>query len=139
MMFPEAQFLFIIRDGRQVADSMRKKWQWDIARTATEWTSYVFGGLELQRSYPKRVLEIRYENLCKSADTQFQRIFEFLNLEHTPASADFMLNNVINVAPGTEDQSSMEKLNPRWHDWNHEEMSEFMKTAGPLLKRLGYQ
>ncbi len=138
LMFPAAQFLFIIRDGRQVADSMQRMWQWNISTAVTTWQNHVMAGLSLQAHCPERVLEIRYETLVRQPDQCFQLIFDFLGLEHSKAAAEFTRSKPINVAPGTENQSRQDKLAPRWHNWSRSDKRKCAKIINPLLTRLGY-
>ncbi len=138
LMFPTAQFLFLIRDGRQVTDSMRRMWEWDIPKAAGVWKDHTQTGLSLQQQYPDRVMQLRYESLVSQPEPQFMQIFEFLGLENAPESAAFMQGRPINTSPGTEDQSAKDKLKPRWHSWGWSEKRQCNKSIGPLLSKLGY-
>ncbi len=137
-MFPSAQFLHIVRDGRQVVDSMRRMWDWSIAEAAQQWSDHVHCALRLEQQHAKRTLRIAYEQLVTHPDASLRRIFVFLGLAHTPAAAAFVSGQPINAAPGTEQQQRLQKLQPRWHDWSAAELSSFNAIAGDLLVRLGY-
>lgn len=137
-MFPAAQFLHIVRDGRQVADSMRRMWGWSMAEAAGQWYDHVSAVLKLEQQYPARVLRMRYEELVAEPQQQLPPVFGFLHLPMAPAAASFIACRPINTAPGTTSSSSMEKLQSRWHSWPQAELQTFMKVAGPLLQELGY-
>jgi len=137
-MFPAAQFLHIVRDGRQVADSMRRMWDWSMAEAAGHWHDHVSAVLKLEQQHPARVLRIRYEEMIADPQQQLPPVFAFLRLSMEPAAAGFIAGRPINTAPGTSSSSSMEKLQPRWHSWSQAELQTFLDIAGPLLQELGY-
>lgn len=139
LMFPTAQFLFIIRDGRQVADSMQKMWQWNVEKAAMVWHRHTQSGLVLKELYPQRVFEVRYEALISAPQKTFKNIFEFLNLPYADAAAEFIESKPINVSPGTENQTSSDKLEPRWPQWPTHSITRHKRITGEMLQRLGYQ
>lgn len=138
LLFPNAQFLFIIRDGRQVVDSMQRMWQWDIPKATTTWCEHINAGLALKDQYPERVLNIRYEQLVQEPQLGFKRVFDFLQLADHTASAEFMQGKPINVSPGTESQSTTDKLEPRWLKWKWSEQRAFKAIAKQLMQQLEY-
>lgn len=138
LLFPTAQFLHIIRDGRQVVDSMRRMWNYTLTEAAHQWRDHVRGALELEQQHAKNVLRINYEKLVSDPNATFQQIFAFLDLSPTDAAVAFVQDKPINVAPGTEEQPSLQKLQPRWHGWSTDDQSTFNEIAGQLLARLEY-
>ena len=89
-VLPEARFVHVIRDGRDVALS-RIKWRQErsgktppIGRLARRWTK----AITLARRQARRVdhyLEIRYEDLVADTEPALRRICEFVELEFDPA------------------------------------------------------
>jgi len=138
-MFPDAQFLHIVRDGRQVADSMARMWDWSIDKSARQWRDHVTAVLELEQQQPARVLRFHYENLVADPEQQLQAIFGFLALDLPQESIDFIQAKPINTAPGTDQQASTDKLKPRWQQWSAEDQQSFYDNAGELLSELGYE
>jgi hypothetical protein len=137
-MFPQAQFLHIIRDGRQVADSMRRMWGWSVTRAAREWREHVECVVRLERSQPGRVHRLHYEGLVSAPAEALERVFDFLGLSTSDAAARFVRQPPINVSPGTEREGHADKLMPRWQAWSTEEQSAWLDEAGALLAELGY-
>lgn len=137
-MFPSAQFLHIVRDGRQVADSMCRMWRWSMQESAQQWLDHVSAVLRLEQQQPARVQRIHYEKLVSHPQQMMQQIFAFLGLPEEKAAASFIQNRPINTAPGTDEQTSVEKLQPRWHDWSDDELQTFDRIAGELRRQLGY-
>lgn len=138
-MFPDAQFLHIVRDGRQVADSMARMWGWSIDKSARQWCDHVTAVLALEQQQSARVLRFHYESLVTEPGQQLQAIFSFLALASQQASIDFIQAKPINTAPGTDQQASTEKLKPRWQQWSAEDQRGFYDSAGELLSELGYE
>jgi len=83
-VMPEARFLHIIRDGRDVALSVRGLWFApgnDIATIARDWCSRI----ETARRFGRQCqyyLEIRYEDLVAQPVTELHRICIFLELPY---------------------------------------------------------
>lgn len=96
-IFPNAQFIHIVRNPYVVFASTMKLWQrmWDIMGLSnpdfSRLEEYVFenlvrmyGRFEQDRSLlkPGQITEIRYEDLVQDILGQMQRIYEQLNLKH---------------------------------------------------------
>lgn len=149
-IFPQAQFVHIIRDGRDVSLSMLDKWgrkeiHVDPYFTARNWVRRIRQaraagarlGLDLY-------YEMRYEALVAEPEVQLQSLCQFLGETYWPEMAephrlgreriplgDF--HEAIRQPPST-------KRIGRWQN----EMSEadqrlFQRVAGPLLRELGYE
>jgi hypothetical protein len=92
-IFPQARFIHLIRDGRDVAASLihaGRSWApgWAPRRTedaAAMWRDAVLGGLNLARRLP--VHEVRYEDLVEEGPSALAGVFEFLDLDPAPAAA----------------------------------------------------
>lgn len=90
--FPDAQFIHLVRDGRDCTLSMIK------ARfgpkltypAAVKWANYLD---EMQRMYeglgPSRVYEVRYEDLLDNPEQTLQALCEFLGERYDPAMLDY--------------------------------------------------
>jgi Sulfotransferase family len=90
-IFPAAKFIHLIRDGRDVAVSLRRiaagwgNW-WapsGVAAAARRWRDYVHGG-RAAADAPGRYLELRYEDLTSgSGAVVLKRAFEFCGTQAT--------------------------------------------------------
>ncbi|MGH7833242.1 MAG: sulfotransferase family protein [Candidatus Binatia bacterium] len=162
-VLPEARFIHIIRDGRDVALSVRPLWfapGKDMTTLALDWQSRV----EQTRQSSRRCLhyiEVRYENLVADAKSELKRICVFLDLQYHArmlryfegararldevktryrpdgtiliSKEDRLLNQRATSAP--PDSSRVF----RWkREMTMEERREFEKAAGNLLETLGY-
>ena len=85
--FPEAKFIHVIRDGRDVAASMlaaRSGWGKIWApryggRAAIEWRDAVRSSRRL-RDLTERYIEVRYEDLLNRGEAELRRVVDFLGL-----------------------------------------------------------
>ena len=157
--FPNAKFIHMIRDGRDVVSSLRnhprqtiknsKTIKLDtnkpIAQCSRRWVSDTTAGLAFQ-NHP-RLLEVRYEHLVKETKAELKRICGFLGeayeleLEINDVSqgmrdkqAQLWPNNLRSIEPVTQEAMG------RWlKDLTKEERYVFNIIAGELLIALGYE
>jgi hypothetical protein len=82
--FPDAVFVHLVRDGREVADSLREQ-QWgppDLLLAAYAWRKGVRAGREAgERLGPSRYLEVSYEQLAAAPEDALTRVCRFLDEE----------------------------------------------------------
>ena len=83
-MFPESRFVHLIRDGRDVALSIREM-SWGPSRMpalAEFWAKRIrIGRTEGSRLGPERYLELRYEDLVEDPKRELGRVCAFLDLD----------------------------------------------------------
>jgi hypothetical protein len=162
-VLPEARFIHVIRDGRDVAVSIRPLWfspGTDIATIALDWRHRV-NTARRHAATISHYLEVRYENLVRSPRQELRRICEFVELpydpvmeryyERVPARLDehearrlpdgTMLTKERRLA-----QQQRTRLPPqrdligRWRrELTGPEQAEFVGVAGDLLSELGYE
>ncbi|RMD92911.1 MAG: sulfotransferase [Calditrichaeota bacterium] len=95
-LFPNAQYILLIRDGRDVAVSLVAADTTpvtDFRRAANYWLRSV----TLARKFAAkldatRFLEIYYENLVKDPEPVIRKVYKFLNLDYTPKALEFWKN-----------------------------------------------
>lgn len=90
-LFPESQYIHIIRDGRAVvASNMAKGWG-TIDYACDSWRRHVVHARDFGSVLgPKRYLEVRYEDLVNEPAPMVAAIFEFLGVGDSP-EVDAML------------------------------------------------
>jgi hypothetical protein len=87
---PQAHFIHMIRDGRDVAASLMAAsggWgrSWapnNVVHAAKMWKNYVLGARKAQY-FVKRYIEVRYEDLLVDGPSELRRLFKFCNIETT--------------------------------------------------------
>ncbi|HBS28139.1 MAG TPA: sulfotransferase [Phycisphaerales bacterium] len=156
--FPQARFIHMIRDGRDVACSLRRhpketvrngrlvpnEVNRPIAECAKRWLEDTSCGLAY-RGHP-RVIEVRYEALTADPESELRRVCAFLRLDYEPsmasakdegAPADLNDGRLMNNrdAAGRVHRKSLS----RWRrDLSAQERLDFVHVAGELLVALGY-
>lgn len=149
-MFPSAQFLHIIRDGRDVALSMMKAYRkarffyMDIYFAAQTWKRRVRKArASAARLGADRYFEVRYEQLTENPERVLREICDFLGEMYVPAMTE--PHKVARQHHHSKGIHAATRLPPtttsvgRWQ----REMSEsdqrlFQAVAGDLLDELGY-
>src|SRR5919201_3624253 len=150
-LFPDAQHVHLIRDGRDAAISFLELPEgiafetWAHPRTpagfAALWRTEVAAARRLARRLgPERYLEVRYEDLVADAERVLKEICSFAGLPFEPAMTDY-------AGSGSEErahqQSLKRPLTPGLRDWrtqmSPEGVGAFESVAGDLLRELGYE
>ena len=90
-LFPDAQVVHVIRDGRDVAVSHRKRFgYWSCVKSSVKWPRYIAqvraGGAALpERQYH----ELRYESLVTDMEATLRALVDFLGEAWEPEMLDF--------------------------------------------------
>lgn len=162
-LLPEARFVHLIRDGRDVALSQRPLWfapSQRIDALAAEWLRWVSAGRRLGAGGP-HYLECRYEALVINAQPELERICHFLELECDPEMLSYHRRACLRLAELRESRDERgslivdreRRLNSvgrtteppdpsrvgRWRqEMSEQEQATFERAAGSLLSELGY-
>ena len=133
-MFPGARFVYMLRDGRSVVHSLRNFVNPMTHDKAIEtWVRYTRAAMAFADSdYGDAVLTVRYENVVGDTESAVSRIHKFLHVPFEEASVAFIESNRP-INSSFDEESSTEKLSPRWTSWTPEERALFDQTAGELL------
>jgi Sulfotransferase family len=150
-LFPRAQFVHLVRDGRDVAVSFLAMPEGVVTRTwahptsvadfACEWRTEVEAAQRLgARVGPEWYLEVRYETLVAEPERELKAICAFAGLPFEP---DLLRHTAGAAASGKPHQQSLNRpLTPGIRDWRKELSAEgaaaFEDVAGELLGALGY-
>jgi hypothetical protein len=142
--FPEARFVHVIRDGRDVAASYLQQsfGPRTVAEAAVRWKRAIGRGRRAGRRLgPGRYRELRYEQLVQDPERHLRDVCAFLDLAFDPAMLRYHQEDRVagerphyrNVAfPPT----------PGLRDWRREmspqDVATFEAIAGRLLEDLGY-
>ena len=89
-LLPEARFVHIIRDGRDVAMSLRGKWFGPDAvdDLAWWWRRHIERARRVAGGLPG-YLEVRYEALVRDPEVELRRVGAFVELAWSPAMLDY--------------------------------------------------
>jgi hypothetical protein len=162
-VLPEAHFIHVIRDGRDVALSLREMWFSpgpDIETQATHWSACVSAARQ-QGARCRKYLEIRFEQLVQDTTAALTTVCEFVGLPYSAEMLSYHMRarqrlseHGDRVRPdGTLVVSHADRLRQqaltmqaprasRVYSWkgrmSREEQSQFEAVAGELLRELGY-
>jgi LPS sulfotransferase NodH len=149
---PEALFIHIIRDGRDIALSLNKMdgfrpFPWDkksrsFQETAIYWEWIIRNGQRYGRQIPADYIEIRYEDLVSDPLRTLATLGEFLG-------HDLDYDRIQNTGLGRlresnssfreEESKQMAKPVNRWKEkLPREEVAALEALVGPCLQELGY-
>lgn len=90
-LFPTAQFVHVIRDGRDVAVSHRKRFGYASSlNSARKWPTYIRTARAAARSLPpEQYLEVRYEALVGNTEDTLRRLVAWLGEEWEPQLLEY--------------------------------------------------
>jgi len=144
-LFPDAQFIHLIRDARGCTASLKKLgwWGYEAPDALSLWRRSVESGIRAREFLrPDQYLELRYEDLVADPVSQLQRICAFLGTGFTPVmlqhheTGEKLIDKpyherVYRPVDDASLQSWREVLEPA-------ELALVEKKAGNLLDEFGY-
>jgi hypothetical protein len=162
-ILPEAHFIHIIRDGRDVALSLRTMWFSpgdDMETLASYWRKFVTSARAAGAGHAD-YLEIRYEDLIQNTQKVLQGVCEYLCLDFDPAMLSYHTQTAgrLKEHKGRAGSKTVptithdERLQQQWRTtqpldasrvfaWKTEmsdaDHARFQRIAGDLLRELGY-
>jgi LPS sulfotransferase NodH len=151
-LFPRAQYVHLIRDGRDAAVSFLEMpagtytRTWAHPDTAAEfaclWRTEVAAARALgRRVSPSRYLEIRYEELVAEPESVVAGVCAFAGLPYEPAMTDY--REAVDVSAKPHQQRLLQPPTTGVRDWRAElsatDVRAFEAIAGELLAELGYE
>jgi len=135
-VYPDARFVHIIRDGRDVARSIVAQ-PWGpstVAEAAEEWRSSVEAGRAAAAVLGDRLIEVRYEQLLAEPRREIERLHGRLGLEGGVEEALAAAGETSNVGP-----QDLRVGAEKWRDgWRRRDVRAFERVGGGLLRVLGY-
>ncbi len=147
-LWPEARFVHLVRDGRNVALSYADVpfGPTTVSTAAKLWASRVRAGMAAGRSLGRRrYIELRYEELVEDAESQAKRLCEFLDLDFDPGMVDHTERARGAVLPRASKYNPRVMQRPLAHlrAWEEsmpaEHVELFEAVAGDVLSDLGYE
>ncbi|MQA73281.1 MAG: hypothetical protein GEU88_02830 [Solirubrobacterales bacterium] len=152
-VFPGASFVHILRDGREVINSMlnfldsrldpavarfveqESGWATDMRRACAEWREHVDAATGFCDEHTDRATVVRYEELVAAPAETFGRIHRFLGIANEERPARFFSSRRINSSFGERPRLSASQL---WETWDDEWRGTFAEVAGATMLACGY-
>ena len=150
-VFASAQYVHIVRDGRDAALSflaMRRRPRFNLARPrglrafACQWRLEVAGARRFGECLgPERYLELRYEELVAEPEAALRGICAFLRLEFEPGMLEY--HRDLRGATLQDHPGLAQAPTPGLRRWREEmrpaDVRRYEAIAGGLLSELGYE
>jgi len=151
-LFPDAQYVHLIRDGRDAALAFLDMPEGVVTRTwahprspagfACEWHTEVRRARELGRRLgSERYLEVRYEDLVVDTAGVVRSICEFADLPFEPGMLDYA--DAVDVSAKPHHQRLLQPPTSGVREWRaqmeRDDALAFEAIAGDLLGELGYE
>jgi hypothetical protein len=151
-LFPDAQYVHLIRDGRDAALAFLDMPEGVVTRTwahprspagfACEWRTEVRRACELGRRVgASRYHEVRYEDLVAHTEAVVRSICAFADLPFEPAMLEFA--GTVDVSAKPHHQRLLQPPTRGVRNWREqmsaEDVRAFEEVAGDLLAELGYE
>jgi Sulfotransferase family len=152
LLFPDAQYVHLIRDGRDAALSFfempggtyTRTWAHPetAARFACLWRKEVVDARALGRRVgERRYHELRYEELVADPDAVVRRICAFADVPFEPAMLEYASD--VDVSAKPHQQRLLRPPTTGVRSWREEmpveDVAAFEEVAGDLLAELGYE
>ena len=112
-----------------------------MAQAAREWRRSTEEAEHIMRKLgPGRVIEVRYEDLCRKPEETLRPVFDFVGVNPDALSLDFRSVEHHIVGNGMRlDTTSTISLDERWRTaLSSDDLNVFDSVAGQLRRRLGY-
>lgn len=151
--YPDARILLLIRDGRNVAISLRKRWG-DFERSVSRWVEDNRAG-EPYWNHPN-VMVLKYEDLVSNFEGEMREICDFIGEPFEDVFLNFTRPAEVEGGNGQAEAHSPDGAQPRelrdrqisrglygaeerWRQqMTDEERSQFKAIAGDMLVEYGY-
>ncbi|MEJ2722681.1 MAG: sulfotransferase [bacterium] len=146
-VYPDSQFVHIIRDARDTVRSIMKAgWQPSIRRAAERWVRQVTIGRRVGGTLPpERYIEVRFEELVEQPQEQLERITKWLGLDYSSAMLSYFESSD-RILPADHMHLLGETKKPvntaRAYAWKKSmspaDVADIEDIAGPTLEACGY-
>jgi hypothetical protein len=134
-VFPGAKFIHIIRDGRDCAASLHRRWKRTPEFTIYRWRNVVSMGRDQGAMLTDCYLEVKYEELTANPECGLQQICSFIELPFHP-------DVLVSGHPQSEHRGKLGRIEPNTGKWRMyfpaQRIERLERIAGDLLADLGY-
>ena len=165
-MFPDSQFVHILRDGRRVVASMLRfaekvandpdaeryieeklrfvgvsdplGWTRDVRPAAQTWAHFVRTAREFEKRHPDRVRTVKNEEILQTPVEAFADLAAFFGVKDEPAAAHFFATRRLNSSFGPDGSPAPSLDECPWLEWSDSERGVFAEEAGDVMCEEGY-
>jgi hypothetical protein len=140
-LFPHAMFIHVVRDGRDCACSLHRRWRLAPALTMVRWKQLMERARTQGRTLGGRYLEIRYEQLTAEPALWMRRVCAFLGEPFDPAVLQSSQPYLTGMRDYRRNQpvGHLERNSGRWREYFPLRVQERLeRIGGRTLAELGY-
>jgi len=150
LYYPDAQFIHLIRDGRDVAASFKAvpHLPSNVEQSAMEWAWCTRTIAQFGRTLaPNRFTEVRYEALVQKPEEELNRICQFVHEPYSIEMLDFAKKNRENTLEPirhlgwkglTLEDVTTSQIGKWQEELSTDESQSFLAIAGRMMRNLGY-
>lgn len=134
--FPYAQFIHIFRDGRDVAQSLHRRYKREPKCTIYRWKKLSAMGRQQGKIIGSdRYMEIKYEELTNNPENTLRNICYFLGLQYNSS----LCRNDSRQMESDKKAKFIVKNSEKWrYYFSEKQIFDLEQIAGGFLKELGY-
>ncbi len=138
-LFPGAQFVFMVRDGREVVTSLRNFVNpVEHRRACRIWHDFIQAGLDFKASqHGDQLLMVSYGDAVQKTEDELSRVYGFLGEAECEGSVEFIKAKEPINSSFSQNGESRERMG--WKHWSDEERAYFDDMCGPLMGELGFR
>ena len=132
-LWPDARYIHIIRDPRDVANScVRMGWEGNVWQAANTWTHAQTKWNKLKNQItPDQFYQLTFESLLENPVEKLQQICSFLNIQYNPSMLEFHHDTTYAPIDASLANQWQRKLTPR--------QCELIELrCSPLMQQFGY-
>ncbi|HSM06313.1 MAG TPA: sulfotransferase [Longimicrobiales bacterium] len=143
-LFPDARYVHIVRDGRDVMLSILNKagWERNVPWIAREWERAMARARAFGAAHPDRYLEVRYEALVQDPESVVREVAAFAGLTFNDRMLRPTDEAELNPALSTWGQVNREIVRDNFEKWRREarpeDLAAFEYLAGHRLREFGW-
>jgi hypothetical protein len=149
-LFPDSYIVIIIRDGRDLAESAKRSFNWIYEYSFRKWADSAKRILNFMNEFKDaKAIIIKYEDLHANTEKEITRLLDFCSLDNVNydfsaiknlpviGSSTYRRDGEVNWEPRVKDQS----FSPldKTHAWSKLRHYRFNKVCGKYAQRLGYE
>lgn len=150
-LFPKAQLILLVRDGRAVVDSGMRSFGWDLDTAAHRWKTAADEIKRFEKSEVRPYHLVRYEELLHDLEGTIKQILGFLDLDI--AAYDYDAASALPVRGSStfhrrtghkvswSPVAKTDNFDPaaRWRQWDESMLKRFDYIAAERLRYFGYE
>lgn len=146
-LFPEARFIHIVRDARDVCTAMllRNWYEGSVRRCAMSWDGMVGSAMRAREFGPDRYLQISFEDLIRNPESVLRSACQFLHMDYLPRMLDYSSNVKADIKLWETDIHEKLRRSPdlseigKWRALKLWQLLIIESLVGENLKKAGYR